>query len=91
VSLAHQKYAKRRDQNEPEIVQCLQALGFHVVRLDVPCDLLVTRRGLVHQVEIKVGKGKLTPDQQEYVRKTKAPVHILRDVTGAIAWAKTVP
>ena len=35
------KYANKRDANEPEIVQALEAIGCTVFRMDRPVDLLV--------------------------------------------------
>lgn len=43
---------KRRDENEPEIVDALRAVGAKVERLDRPVDLLVKFRGLVHVIEV---------------------------------------
>lgn len=51
MSLARQ--AKRRDANEPEVVEALEACGAYVIRLDVPCDLLVGFRGKFFALEIK--------------------------------------
>ena len=49
---------------------------------------MVSKAGQVWTVEFKTGKAKLTPAQERYRQNAKAPVHILRDVAGAIEWAK---
>jgi len=51
VSLA--RYAKRRDENEPEIVEGLRQCGFQVRRLDLS-DLLVRRRSDGHLWVIEI-------------------------------------
>lgn len=43
---------KRRDENEPDIVTALEAVGAKVERLDRPCDLLVRFRGLIRVIEV---------------------------------------
>ena len=74
------KYAKRRDENEGEIVRALEAIGANVTRLDtagVP-DLLVAWRSRTFLLEVKdpaqkryrAGKGggkqALTPAQVKW-------------------------
>ena len=54
-------HSKRRDANEPEIVQALEAAGCTVIRLD-PFDLLVGRAGVTLMLEVK------TPDAGEKKR-----------------------
>jgi hypothetical protein len=53
VSLA--RHAKRRDANEGEIVEALEACGAYVHRQDLPCDLLVGFRGRWWLLEVKDG------------------------------------
>lgn len=54
--LAH---AKRRDLNEPEIVNALRRIGATVVLLDKPLDLLVGWCGSTWLLEVK--RGELAP------------------------------
>ena len=82
------RYAVRVDNSAQSIVDCLTALGFYVHRTSVPVDALVSKAGQVWTVEFKTGKAKLTPAQERYRQNAKAPVHILRDVAGAMEWAK---
>ncbi len=71
-------YAKKRDANEPEIVDALQKAGCYVHRLDDPVDLLVSKPGgKVFQIEVKTPKGKLTPAQVDYIADSHAPVHVV--------------
>ena len=52
-------HAKRRDLNEPEIVEALRRLGCKVYLLDGPVDLLVGARGSTFLLEVK--RGELAP------------------------------
>jgi hypothetical protein len=55
----------RRDANEPEIVQALEAVGADVYRLSgrgLP-DLLVRFRGVLYAGEVKTAKGRLRASQ----------------------------
>lgn len=61
------RYAKRRDANEPEIVAALERIGCTVVRLD-EVDILAGRNGRNVLIECKDGNKppsarKLTPNQ----------------------------
>jgi Holliday junction resolvase len=46
------RYAKKRDKSEPEIVEALQAAGFKVWR-ELPVDLLAYRAGRFYVLECK--------------------------------------
>ena len=85
----------RRDENEPEIVQALEAIGCTVFRLDFPCDLLVGYRARNFLIEVKdSGKSpsrrKLTETQVAFfknwkgqVRKVETPEEAIKLVTKA--------
>lgn len=89
------RYAMRRDENEPEIVQALEAIGCTVFRLDFPCDLLVGYRAKNFLVEVKdsgkiPSKRQLTKTQEQFfkawkgqVRKVETPEEAIRLVTEA--------
>lgn len=66
------RYAQRRDVNEPDIIAALLAEGFEVMQLAKPCDLLVWRRNGVAFVliEVKHGAGRLTDDQETFFNRT---------------------
>ena len=57
---------RRRDQNEPAIVEALKALGAKVWRISGPGapDLLVLYGGSYHCLEVKTAKGKRTAAQE---------------------------
>jgi len=57
--IGYRGYNPSRDENEPGIVAALERAGASVVRLDLPCDLLVGFRGwnLLLEVKLHAGKG----------------------------------
>lgn len=71
------RYARRRDKNEPAIVRALEKAGWLVAKIDRPCDLVCARDGQVRLVEIKnperAKKGKggdlRTPGQKAQAPK----------------------
>lgn len=82
------RYAKKRDASEPEIVSALLQCGFSVERLDRPVDLLVGFRGRTFVVECKVDGKKLNKNQSDFVAGWRgSEVVILRSAQEAIDWA----
>jgi Holliday junction resolvase len=79
--MKRKSYAKRRDENEPEIVKALEGIGAKVIRLDI-VDLLVNYRGKIYLLEVKTPEGKLTKKQRELL-DDGWPIHIVRDIGGA--------
>ncbi len=75
------RYAKKRDANEPEIVAALEAVGAEVMRLDV-VDLLVYFRGALYLLEVKTAKGTLTAVQKKLFPRW--PIHVVRDASAAL-------
>lgn len=57
----------RRDANEPEIIQALEAIGATVEQLNRPVDLLVGFRGRNYLLEVKAPRGTLTGDQIDFI------------------------
>lgn len=85
------RYAKKRDFSEPEIVKALTDCGFSVHRLDQPTDLLVGFRGRCWLVECKTDKRKLNDNQVEFTATWRGPkVVVLRSAQDAIDWAVEV-
>lgn len=85
------RYAKKRDASEPEIVSALIQCGFSVERLDRPVDLLVGYRKRCWIVECKVEGAKLNKNQTDFVAGWRGPeVVILRSAQDAIDWAVQV-
>lgn len=58
----------RRDENEPEIVDHLEANGYRTHRIGNPGDLLVWNPDSRHWIclEVKMPDGRMTPKQIEY-------------------------
>lgn len=47
------RFAKRRDRNEPKLVKFAERLGAWMIQIDEPCDYLLWFRGNWQLVEIK--------------------------------------
>lgn len=64
------RYAKKRDGNEREIVTALEAVGCQVETLDRPVDLLVGFRGQTFLLEVKdpAGRNRLQESQDAFLR-----------------------
>ena len=58
------RYAKRRDANEAEIVSVLRDAGFQVWILDKPLDLLVAHKGEFRFLEVKKDKNSPFTDSE---------------------------
>lgn len=89
------RYAKKRDAAEPEVVSTLLHCGFSVERIDRPVDLLVGFRSRCWLIEVKSGhKGyakDLNPNQKKFAGAWKGPdVVILRSAQDAMDWAVSV-
>ena len=78
------RYAKRRDKNEAEIVAALESIGCTVCRLDRPCDLLIGFRSFNLLIEVKSPGGRLTKAQQDFIPAWKGQVRVLETVEEAI-------
>ena len=79
--------AKRTDRNQAEIVDTLRALGasvtdLHALGHGVP-DLAIGFHGATLLAEVKHGKAKLTPDEQDWHAAWRGQVCILRSVDDA--------
>lgn len=85
------RYAKKRDISEPEIVTALVRCGFSVERIDTPVDLIVGFRRRTFLVECKSGKRKLNENQTRFVDGWRgSEVVVLRDAQEASDWAVQV-
>ena len=79
----------RRDENEPEIVQALEAIGCTVLRQDFPCDLAVGYRARNFYIEVKnPNKPKrdrqLTKTQKQFFASWKGQVRVVETPEEAI-------
>lgn len=57
------RYAAKRDESEPQIIEALEAVGACWVKLDL-FDLLVQFRGQLFMLECKTGNAKPTKSQR---------------------------
>lgn len=76
-------YAKRRDANEPDIVNALRKVGATVKRLDF-FDLLVGYKGKNYLIEVKTEKGKLTNAQVDEFKTWRGDAHIAVTIDDAL-------
>jgi predicted nuclease of predicted toxin-antitoxin system len=80
--------AKKRDANEPEIVQALRKAGAVVWYQDRPFDLLVGFMGRLVALEVKTACGKLKPSQIEALAESVIhglPFYVVRSPEEALA------
>ncbi len=59
------RYAKKRDANEPDVIKALQAIGCTVQQLDRPVDLAVLFRGIVKFIEVKNPEGRNKEEESQ--------------------------
>lgn len=76
--------ANKRDANERDIINALEAIGCVVVQLDKPVDLLVGYQARNYLIEVKGARGKLTPEQKYFMRTWKGQVRVVRDAEEAL-------
>jgi hypothetical protein len=85
------RYAKKRDIAEPEVVTTLKQCGFSVERIDTPVDLIVGFRRRTFLVEVKTGKRKFNENQRGFVEAWRgSEIVTLRDAQEAMDWAVMV-
>lgn len=83
-------FAKRRDENEPEIVKALRDIGATVIELD-KFDLLVGFQGRDYKIEVKNPdkRWRITDVQKDLIDNWRgSPLHIVKTVEEAIAVLK---
>jgi Holliday junction resolvase len=86
--------AAKIDANQTDLVEAFRRLGCSVLSLaavgkGVP-DLLVAIKGITWLVEVKMPKGKETPDQVEFAANWQGCRAIVRDVAGVATVVKTM-
>jgi len=74
------KYAKKRDDNEREIIDALEAVGAQVWQHHEEGfpDLSVAFRGEWTMMEVKGINGELTPGQREFFDNVEASAAVVR-------------
>jgi hypothetical protein len=80
---------KRRDANEADIVDALEAIGCTVERMDTPVDLLVGYRALNFLLEVKDGdkppsRRRRTDVQRDFFKRWAGQVRIVKTPEEAI-------
>jgi hypothetical protein len=79
------RHNAKRDANEREIVEALQAAGASVYRLDQPCDAVLGYRGKTLLIEIKMPGSSLNENQKKFFAEWKGQTPpILRSVDDAL-------
>ncbi len=80
--------AAKVDKNHGQIVEALRGAGASVQSLATigkGCpDLVAAKSGCVWLIEVKGPKGKLTPDQVEWIGNWNGVVHIVRTAEQAL-------
>ena len=84
------RYAKKRDTSEREIIDALEGIGMSVFQLDRPVDLVAGYRGVNHLIEAKTGKAKPNAFQAHFIDTWRGQVVVLRNRDEAINWAREV-
>lgn len=79
------RYAKKRDENEAEIVAALREIpGVKVTLIDTPCDLLVGYQARTLCMEVKMpGKG-LNAAQQKWAKSWSGHYRVVTTVDEAV-------
>lgn len=78
-------FNNKRDANEPEIIEALEAEGVAVYKLDKPADLLCSLSGRTFLVEVKSKNGKQTDQQVKFCKSWQGMYFIARTVVDAKA------
>lgn len=80
--------AAKIDANQPAIVSALREVGVSVQSLATigkGCpDIIAAKGERIWLMEIKGAKGKLTPDQVQWIHSWRGVVHIVRGVDDAL-------
>ena len=80
--------AAKVDANQKEIVAALRKMGVSVqslANIGKGCpDLLAAKGDRSWLIEVKGPKGKLTPDQVEFIASWRGVVHIVRTVDDVV-------
>ena len=85
------RYAKKRDKSESDIVKALRAAGASVYLTDLPSDALCGYRGVNHILEFKTGNRPLNDNQQKFQEEWRgAPMTILRSGEQALEWINSL-
>lgn len=88
------RHAAKIDDNQPDIIRALKAIGVQVEIIGKPLDLLLCHRGETLLLECKALDGRFTKDQVEFMARwpgriivAKSPEEAVRLVLGEKAMA----
>ena len=94
------RWAARRDENEPEIIEALKAAGWGVFQVDARGfpDLVVAKGDRTHLIEVigdakwknNRARGGLNPLQAEFHLAWPGTIHIVRTVEEALEVVRRV-
>lgn len=83
------RYAKKRDKNEKQIIRTLTSFGVQVFSLDLPVDLLLCFRGVTYLCEVKDGeKSTFTRAQIKFLLDWGGDVFVLNSNEMALELVK---
>jgi len=84
------RYDKKRDANEPQIIEVFEKMGISVFRLDRPVDLLLGYRLFNYLVEVKIPGEKLNKNQVKFQKEFKGSFRIIRTIEEAATLGKEI-
>ena len=76
--------AARIDDNQPDIIRALKAIGCSVEIIGKPVDLLLHYRGVYSLMECKATDGRFTKDQVEFFARWPGTVHVAHSPEEAV-------
>lgn len=76
--------AAKIDDNQPEIVKALKAIGVSVEIIGKPLDLLLCHRGETLLMEVKASDGRYTEDQIKFMARWPGKIHVARSPEEAV-------
>lgn len=84
MGLSLNRYDKRRDKNETEIINVFRSVGISVEPIDTPCDLIIGWGGRSALVEVKTEKGGYTESQKKFLTTWRGDYITVRSVDQAL-------
>lgn len=76
--------ASKIDDNQPDIIRALKAIGVSVEIIGKPVDLLICHRGETALLECKALDGRFTKDQVEFMARWPGKVIVARTPEEAV-------
>lgn len=76
--------AAKIDDNQPEIIRALKAIGVSVEIIGKPLDLLICHKGETALLECKALDGRFTKDQAEFMARWPGKLIVARTAEEAV-------